>query len=947
MKSHTRLILLLFISASLNVLAQQIPSNPNISDANGRQGTWTIYFDKDWEIIDTEKEALYYRIITYKDDKPIGPVRDYYRSGKIQMDAHLLIDRPQSQFDGLVIFFEENGSIQAVEFYKGNRTDQESLAILNQYDTANTNIQIVHLKAAFYHALRSKKAQPFYVKWVQMVKKKVGEKHIAYANAMREFAWDYIRHGDYINAEPLLFQAKDIIYEHRSENMMLYAQVLSDMGDYYRYASQPDKGLKYLNEAMAFAKEFTKEDDYFRFNVMNNLALCYRDLGDNEKAIEYYLIVIEGSKKIFGKFHREVANTLNNLTISYQQKGDLQKAKQTSNESLEIYKVLYGENHLEYMDALYRMGQIHMQLLELEEGSKIYTKLYPKYLEMYGEQHPKTSQVERSYGFALYRLGKKEEAIAILRNNFQNHQDYIHHYFDYMNEDAREALYRQLIFIDSFQFSLASKETQYTELHTDLLNFLLRNKAILISTTNNIKKRILESNDRKLIELYNKAQEIRQQLSLYRDMSNDEVIKEYKINRDSLNEVLQNMDRDLNRLSTVYATSNTPPNWQLIKDKLGKDEALVEIHRYQEFDFQNWKWSNIIRYVAFVVTAKTKEPVLIKLADGNYLEEKGIKAYANKIKFKLQDDESYNNFWKPIELELRKYKKIYFSSDGVYHNVNLQTLINPSTKKYLIQEKDIQIITSGRDLIETPRKPSPAKLGMLIGNPSFGEFPEGFNGTKRSIELLTKGNERSGIAPLPGSEKEVNTIAGLLNNSGWKSIVLTNDEAEEGALKDMLKPNILHIATHAFFYQQNNQSNTNPLYNTGLLFTGAAKAFASPETNSKNNDGILTSYEALNLNIDNTNLVVLSACETGLGDILNGEGIYGLQRAFKIAGARTIIMSLWKVDDLATNELMTAFYDFLLNGGLSKREAFFKAQLKLKEKYPEPYYWGAFVVLGE
>jgi CHAT domain-containing protein len=193
----------------------------------------------------------------------------------------------------------------------------------------------------------------------------------------------------------------------------------------------------------------------------------------------------------------------------------------------------------------------------------------------------------------------------------------------------------------------------------------------------------------------------------------------------------------------------------------------------------------------------------------------------------------------------------------------------------------------------------------------------------------------------------------LLNKKNVSTILLQNKEATEENIKALQKPTILHIATHGFFINKIPSSKVttmqeaedrslleNPFLRSGLLLAGCQNPQLGEE------DGILSAEEAMNLNLEGTELVILSACETGLGDIQNGEGVYGLQRAFRQAGAKTLIMSLWKVSDEATQLLMVTFYENLL-AGKSKREAFKMAQLKLKEKYNEPFYWGAFVMVGE
>jgi CHAT domain-containing protein len=222
------------------------------------------------------------------------------------------------------------------------------------------------------------------------------------------------------------------------------------------------------------------------------------------------------------------------------------------------------------------------------------------------------------------------------------------------------------------------------------------------------------------------------------------------------------------------------------------------------------------------------------------------------------------------------------------------------------------------------------------------------------------------FAELPGTEKEVEGIAKVLTEYDWQVRKKMGESATEQAIKQAMEENweILHIATHGFFIGETTPDTSeiptserafkpikqirtikglDPMLQSGVILAGVNN-FNPNKLNSE--DGILTAYEAMNLDLSGTELVVLSACETGLGEIQNGEGVYGLQRALKVAGAKAIVISLWKVSDDATQLLMNEFYTNWLKLG-NKRRAFEQAQQTVKLKYPEPYFWSAFVMVGE
>jgi hypothetical protein len=388
--------------------------------------------------------------------------------------------------------------------------------------------------------------------------------------------------------------------------------------------------------------------------------------------------------------------------------------------------------------------------------------------------------------------------------------------------------------------------------------------------------------------------------------------------------------------------------------KFGIEKTVTDTSDLKKPVYKIKGLTDTIYYAALIVKPESILPEMVILKNGNEMENKYLKFYQNSIKNKLGDDKSYQQFWQKIGTKLEGSKRVFFSPDGVYHKINLNTLFNPKTKKFLLEEKDIRIVTVTKDIVNPSLVEEDNKLAELVGFPSYYTNQTGpilATPERKSPELIYGLSLKSAgsLAELPATKTEVDKIAGILNGKGWEVKNYTGSTALEENIKESYKPRLLHVATHGFF-QPDTTKGSNPLLRSGLMLAGAGNTLKG-ENKPEGEDGILTAYEAMNLNLDNTDLVVLSACETGLGEIKNGEGVYGLQRAFKVAGAKSIIMSLWKVDDNATQELMVAFYKHWLNDAAGtesiKRAAFLKAQKELKAKYPNPYYWGAFVMVGE
>jgi CHAT domain-containing protein len=381
--------------------------------------------------------------------------------------------------------------------------------------------------------------------------------------------------------------------------------------------------------------------------------------------------------------------------------------------------------------------------------------------------------------------------------------------------------------------------------------------------------------------------------------------------------------------------------------------------------------SDTIIYLFFIIKSELNEPEVFITQKTSESEEEDYMHYVSFTSGKNKsdvDEKSYNNYWEFLADKLIGKSQVFVVADGIYNKINLANLYDCKNHKYLVDNVNFSYLNSVRSLItETPKIKSEIKSAILMGDPSFNrDNLDDSNNTsfvvqrdfQIPLDTLSRGLN---ITPLPGTKDEINSIEGLLKAKKWTTTVFMNDNATEANIKTINSPYVLHLATHGFFLDDSklkpvkkvNFDNsvlsslkpkpTNPLFRSGLLLAGV-KNYLADHKRINGEDGILTAYETGFLNLSSTELVVLSACETGRGKILNGEGVYGLRKSVFDAGARNLIISLWKVDDKVTKEFMETFYNqWVSNNTIAN--AFNNTQKIIKLKYPQPYYWSAFVLV--
>ena len=519
---------------------------------------------------------------------------------------------------------------------------------------------------------------------------------------------------------------------------------------------------------------------------------------------------------------------------------------------------------------------------------------------------------------------------------------------------------------------------QLPELRQTLYNYELFSKSLQLRSVQIIEKKLANIGSPELTDSWKTTKEHREALEITNSFIREsqpgidairtsvlpaDTAKVYEFERiktirDQLDIAVRSSETHI--ISEIYRRDTTGVSaemyfdWKVVQNALNKDNAVVE---YMACPDENGNTA----YYAIVLTREMDYPAIVSIAAEDQLRD--------CLEDKINYGALYELLWRPLEPLLENSTEIYVIPAGMIHRVPFAGLYD--RKGFLYDRYSIHHLLSGRDVIEHRKDDIPFKQknALLVGGADYDILATADSTTNDTVNIhngaeLTvlhdalRASRGQGFGYLPGSLSEVNSIADMLAAKEWSVRTMTDTHATKTEFRKniALQPtDILHISTHGFCVPTTVEDTSpdrniykvsdNPLLRSGLAFSGANLNWKKRDTPYVADDGILTALEVSGLNLTGTELVVLSACGTGLGYVDDGEGIYGLQRAFRLAGADNIVVSLWDIPDKQTSELMVSFYGFIADGYPIKR-AFDMAIKQARGKYPDrPDFWAGFVLI--
>ena len=847
-------------------------------------------------------------------------------------------------------------------------------------------------------------------KALEVATQQYGEKHIYRAMVLNQLAMIYRKQANYSQAERIYLESIEIQESTYGESGLEISQTLNNLGVLYRELGRFDDAEACYLRALAIREKNLSPNSLELANVYQNLGAFYTATGKPEKATLYYTRATAIRDSAIDATFEDEISSLNSQAISLQSQNRYAEAESLLVFILNRTKSHNGEFHLDIAQPLFNLATFYQSRQKYEDAKKYHRQALSLLEKNFGEYHPRVSAVLNNIALLEIARRRPEAYNPILERKFAIEAHIMRNVFSYASEMDRLAYMGTMTYgFDLLQSAVVQETPHETRTIKMGINATIQRKGLVLDSMADDRRAIIDTDDTELAAVAERHNTISSRLSTM-ILSGPGTMDagEFKRMVDALEKEREETEKKLADLSSVYASKKLSEEVDSdhIATLLNGQTALVEFVKFTLYDFNN-KMAPSPHYIAYLLLAENNgDPILIDLGDGDVID-KAINEFRREIarapelihekgeavaEQMLQEKGRilHDLVFLPLSPYVFTKSTLLLCTDS---NLNLIPfgVLSDHNDRYLIERYQIDYLSSSRDLqrYETTRIPegdvvvvafpdydSNAGDGAIASAMNVTAVPDSPVTVTRSIDLKS-----FYWTDLPGTESEAEMIGKNLTDRTVTTFM--GKDASEIAIKRLQAPSILHIATHGFFLEDQNFStvmeNTdnrgikvvggdkpasqavessgnsagaaleNPLLRSGLVFAGANNL---GKAGARDDDGILTALEISGLKLWDTDLVVLSACETGLGEVHPGEGVFGLRRAFQLSGARTIVMSMWEVPDTETIELMKNMYDQIkLRRGKSEslHLATLKALYERRETYnaAHPFYWGAFVTVGE
>ena len=794
--------------------------------------------------------------------------------------------------------------------------------------------------------------------------------HSDYVECLNNMVSSYNSLGNHKESIRLYKEALKILKEANINDYSAYAACLTNVALSYNSLGDYKESIRLHEKALKILEDANIKDHYIYAVCLNNLALSYSSLNNHTESIRLYKEVLKIFEDANKKNYLNYATCLSNLATSYDSLGD-------SIESIRLYKEVkkilddnYGKGHPNYAVCLNNLATSYISLGNYAEAIVLSTEALNIQLAILGMGNMSTIYTILDLAYCYY---KSNDFVAV--ESCFNETKLLKSYSELIRKTFTNLTTRERqIFWEDNKHWFENTVNQYAYgisssiLIENAYNATLMAKGILLNSERDFSELIAESGDDEAIEVFNKLRTTRNMLNrLY-----EKPIADRWADTDSLEKVASQLERELIDRSKVYGdfTHNMTIDWKEVQRKLGSKDVAVEFVSFKGDDDKQV-------YAAYVINSKMKIPEMVRICDGGELNKISSSGY-------YQSGDLSRLVWGRLAEYIENAENVYFAPAGELYNIAMESLPNPSGDGLISAHHKMYRLSSTRELAVIKDK-NTIERAALYGGLKYNtdldvlehdteRYPNVNDRDFTIINRVDSLNLRGGVLELPNTKIEVENISQSFKGTSIKPMLYTGTLGTEASFKALSgkKINIMHIATHGFYWTESEVrrsrnlgflqiGDNSPRYvedkaltRSGLLFTGANNVLTGKPVPDNVPDGVLTAKEISVLDLRGLDMVVLSACQTGLGEI-TGDGVFGLQRGFKKAGANTLLMSLWKVDDRATQMLMTKFYEHFLSGK-TKLESLTLAQKYLRDYEEEadgekikpfeaPKYWAAFILL--